>query len=200
MFNLEQSIVEWRKQMLCAGIESPEPLEELENHLREEVRLQVHAGVTEQTAFEIAVARMGVANALKTEFTKAAGFSGWLGGHKAHLLGALWLVFCAASFFRLTATLLFVGYGPGFGLTPDFILALLMEYIYLRGAVGSVLLFGGSLRERRFLRFLAILDAVGGVLGMAVNHFTWLTPIFTVFGVLSIWLLRPPQKRVLAEE
>lgn len=200
MFNLEQSIGEWRRHMCAAGIQSPELLEELENHLREEVGLHVQSGSTEQTAFEAAVVRMGAANALKTEFTKAAGFSGWLGGQKYHLLGALWLAFCAASFFRLTAALSFVGYASSFSLTPDFFLALLMEYIYLRGAVGSILFFGGSLRERRFLRFLAILDAVGGMAGMTLSHYTWLTPIFTVFGVISIWLLRPPQKPALARE
>jgi hypothetical protein len=200
MFDLEQSIAGWRKQMLAAGIQAPVPLEELENHLREEIMLEIQSGATEQAAYETAVARIGVANVLKNEFTKAAGFSGWLGGHKDHLLGALWLAFCAASFFRLTATLLFAGYGPSFGVTPDFFLALLMEYIYLRGAAGSILLFAGNLRERRFLRFLAILDAVGGSAGMIVNHFTWLTPIFTVFGVISIWLLRPPQKLTPAQE
>ena len=35
MFNLEEKISEWRKQMLAAGIRSPVPLEELEIHLRE---------------------------------------------------------------------------------------------------------------------------------------------------------------------
>ena len=200
MFDLEQSIDEWRRRMRAAGIQSPEPLEELENHLHEEVRLLVQSGMTEQNAFETAVSRMGAAKALKTEFTKAAGFRGWLAAQKNHVLGALWLAFCAASFFRLTATLSFVGYTSNFGLTPDFFLALLMEYIYLRGAVGGILLFGGSLRERRFLRFLAILDAVGGVVGMTVSHFTWLTPAFTVFGVISIWLLRPPQKLTPVKE
>ena len=37
MFDLEQSITNWRKQMLAAGIKSPVPLEELEIHLREEI-------------------------------------------------------------------------------------------------------------------------------------------------------------------
>ena len=37
MFDLEQAIAEWRKQMLAAGIKAPVPLDELESHLREEV-------------------------------------------------------------------------------------------------------------------------------------------------------------------
>jgi hypothetical protein len=37
MFDLEQTISEWRRQMLSAGIKTPVPLEELEIHLREDV-------------------------------------------------------------------------------------------------------------------------------------------------------------------
>ena len=37
MFDLEQSIRNWRKQMLAAGIKSPVPLDELEIHLRDEI-------------------------------------------------------------------------------------------------------------------------------------------------------------------
>jgi hypothetical protein len=37
MFNLEQAISEWRRQMIAVGIKTPVPLEELESHLREDV-------------------------------------------------------------------------------------------------------------------------------------------------------------------
>jgi hypothetical protein len=40
MFSLEQSIAEWRTQMLAAGIKTPTLLEELENHLRDEIERQ----------------------------------------------------------------------------------------------------------------------------------------------------------------
>ena len=52
MFDLEQSIADWRRQMLAAGIKTPVPLEELENHLREDVEEQMRSGVTAQQAFE----------------------------------------------------------------------------------------------------------------------------------------------------
>ena len=64
MFNLEEAIVQWRRQMLAAGISSPVPLEELESHLREEVERQTQAGLGAQQAFETAVVRMGQANAI----------------------------------------------------------------------------------------------------------------------------------------
>ena len=70
MFNLEQNITEWRRQMRAAGINTPVPLEELESHLREEVEQQVRAGWSEEAAFHQAARQMGAAGALQGEFTK----------------------------------------------------------------------------------------------------------------------------------
>jgi hypothetical protein len=78
MFNLEQSITEWRKQMLAAGIQTPVPLEELESHLREEVGAQIKLGLGERQAFEMAVKTIGRSTELKKEFKKASGASVWL--------------------------------------------------------------------------------------------------------------------------
>lgn len=70
MFNPEQAIAEWRKQMLAAGIKTPVPLEELESHLREDAERQMSSGLGAQQAFEIAIKRIGQADALKSEFKK----------------------------------------------------------------------------------------------------------------------------------
>jgi hypothetical protein len=70
MFNLEQSIAEWRQQMLAAGIKTPVPLEELEVHLREEIERQLNSGANEPRAFEIAMQKIGNAKMLKDEFGK----------------------------------------------------------------------------------------------------------------------------------
>jgi Clp amino terminal domain, pathogenicity island component len=72
MFNLEEKITEWRRRMQAAGIKSPEPLDELESHLRDDVAQQIRAGVDAQTAFESAVRRLGEADTLKAEFAKTA--------------------------------------------------------------------------------------------------------------------------------
>ena len=40
MFNLNQAIEGWRREMLAAGIKTPVPLDELESHLREDVEHQ----------------------------------------------------------------------------------------------------------------------------------------------------------------
>jgi hypothetical protein len=71
MFNLEQSIAEWRKQMLAAGIKKPVQ-EELESHLREEIERQMKSGIGRQQAFEVAIKTIGRGAELKKEFKKAS--------------------------------------------------------------------------------------------------------------------------------
>lgn len=70
MFDLEQSIADWRERMLAAGIQTPVPLEELESHLREEIERQMGSGLSGQAAFETTVRQIGQAEMLKTEFAK----------------------------------------------------------------------------------------------------------------------------------
>jgi hypothetical protein len=70
MFNLDPAIVEWRRQMLVAGIKTPVPLDELESHLRDDVDLQMRAGLNAERAFEVSVRQIGQAEMLKTEFNK----------------------------------------------------------------------------------------------------------------------------------
>jgi hypothetical protein len=72
MFDLEQSIVEWRQQMLAVGIKTPVPLEELEIHLREDIARQMQSGLSAQQAFGIAVKKIGHAPELKREFKKVS--------------------------------------------------------------------------------------------------------------------------------
>jgi hypothetical protein len=70
MLDLEQKITEWRRQMLAAGIKPPMTLDELENHLREDIRAHISAGNSEEQAFHLAVSRVGTPGALRTEFRK----------------------------------------------------------------------------------------------------------------------------------
>jgi hypothetical protein len=72
MFNLEQSIADWRRQMLAAGIKTPVPLEELEIHLREEIERQMQSGLSAPLAFGIAAKQIGRAPELKREFKKVS--------------------------------------------------------------------------------------------------------------------------------
>ena len=69
--NLENKIMDWRRQMLAAGIKTPVPLDELEIHLREEIERQMKSGLDEQKAFEISIQRIGQPKALHGEFKKS---------------------------------------------------------------------------------------------------------------------------------
>src|SRR5713101_4834439 len=73
MFNLDESISEWRRQMLAAGIKTPVPLNELESHLRDDVEQQMRSGLGAQQAFEAAVQGIGQAAVLECEFDKVGG-------------------------------------------------------------------------------------------------------------------------------
>src|SRR3954465_11462935 len=70
MFDLDQAIAEWRRQMLAEGIKTPVPLDELESHLREDVEQQTRTGADMEEAFRQAVERIGKAEKVREEFGK----------------------------------------------------------------------------------------------------------------------------------
>jgi hypothetical protein len=73
MFNLDQAIKEWRAEMFAAGIKSPEPLDELESHLRDEIAQQIQSRLGEQQAFEIGVQQIGQPEPIIMEFKENDG-------------------------------------------------------------------------------------------------------------------------------
>lgn len=70
MFDPEEAIRNWRRQMTGQGIRNADLLNELESHLRDDVEQQVGSGLEAQQAFERATGRIGQADALKSEFAK----------------------------------------------------------------------------------------------------------------------------------
>jgi ClpA/ClpB-like protein len=89
MFNLEQSISEWRGQMQSAGVKNPDIVDELESHLREDLARRVQSGESEEQAFEGAVQGVGQASLLKQEFAKLGGKKwSWLRKLKGIIAGA----------------------------------------------------------------------------------------------------------------
>jgi len=70
MHNLEQLIAEWRKTMMTAHNIGRETLDELENHLREDVDQLVQSGMAEPEAFQRAVTQLGGARTIASEFQK----------------------------------------------------------------------------------------------------------------------------------
>jgi hypothetical protein len=203
MFDLEQAITEWRKQMFASGIKTPVPLKELESHLREDIEQQNKSGANPQQAFEIAVQQIGQAEPLKEEF-RNAGFSGWFDENKnrriSHILALFQLEYCVWGFFSVIAPILpmvdcgIIFYGPKFIINLKFFLTLLVKVIFLRGIIASILLFCGKNKEIRTIQFIAVLGLAALVAQIiAFRTGPLLAIAFNAFNVASIWLLRPPQ-------
>ena len=70
MHEVDQAVVEWRRQMTHAGIMTPEILDELESHLREDVEREMASGVDASQAIRAAIQRLGAPGLLRVEFGK----------------------------------------------------------------------------------------------------------------------------------
>lgn len=70
MHNLEDSIKEWRQNMLATSGINRAAVDELENHLRESVDQLVSTGLNKAEAFQTAAANLGSAPELSGEFRK----------------------------------------------------------------------------------------------------------------------------------
>lgn len=70
MFDPEPEIKNWRRRLDAEQVATAETLNELESHLRDGINQGIRSGLIPEKAFELAVARIGQPNALKTEFEK----------------------------------------------------------------------------------------------------------------------------------
>jgi hypothetical protein len=70
MFDLDQAMSDWRRRMAASGIKSSKVLDELEGHLREDIRALASDGTPEVQAFRLAVSRLGCTDSLSIEFKK----------------------------------------------------------------------------------------------------------------------------------
>ena len=76
MFDLEEALSKWRRQMAADGIERSDVLDELESHLRDDIDQHLRAGVSAEEAFALALAGLGAPEALKHEFERIGEISG----------------------------------------------------------------------------------------------------------------------------
>jgi Cytochrome C assembly protein len=78
MADLEERIGQWRRELAESLGGSAEVLEELEGHLRDEIRRLVLAGRPMEQAFVDAVGRLGSPQALASEFARVTPTTSWL--------------------------------------------------------------------------------------------------------------------------
>jgi hypothetical protein len=86
MFELDQAIAEWRRQMAADGLKAPALLDELESHLQDDIERQVKAGIAVEPAFQAAVRQLGQPGALTNEFSKVGETNGVFAHIKYFLL------------------------------------------------------------------------------------------------------------------
>ena len=77
MFNVDHAVADWRRKMAASGVSNPTLLDELESHLRADLRALLAVGIPEAQAFQQAVSRLGNAGNLGTEFKKLENARCW---------------------------------------------------------------------------------------------------------------------------
>ncbi len=194
MFNLEQSISEWRKQMLADGIKTPVPLNELESHLREDIEQQIKLGSNTRDAFNSAVQKLGQPVSLKSEFKQTGNIYGFLSERRtlsitliSRVIGLIWLTFYGVFFLK-----------SGFSswLTPLDFKALLIGSIFLNGLFGSILLMLGSKWGKGIIRVNALVFVFMCIIQVCfITEYSTRLGIFATFCIVSIWLLHLPQQK-----
>jgi hypothetical protein len=70
MRDLESQIARWRRAMRASGINRSDTLDELEDHLRDDIERRMRLGAGTQQAFEMATGSIGQPQTLRSEFQK----------------------------------------------------------------------------------------------------------------------------------
>ena len=167
MFNLEEAITNWRRQMAAGGVASAEALDELEDHLLEEIERQLRAGANTECAYDAAVALIGRAGTLKTEFAKVEASPARPG-----FLRACYFIFLGGVLLINTWTLL------EYELTP-------VQRILGFSAVVAIWLYLAclphwlkSLRDASYRRLAKVIKLA--------SNFLWLWPIWALLEALDV--------------
>ena len=215
MYNLDQQISEWRKQMLAAGIKTPVPLEELESHLRDEIEQQSKDGRGEAEAFAAAVRRMGQPGSLRIEFRKNSPLHEFLSKRRTvkfdlsltRLVGLLWLCLSAPVSVKVGSEMFARHY-----FDPK---TVLVFAVFWAGVVGGMLLLADWRWGRTLVRMNALFWTVMPLaLWVLLNYFAGPGPgidagrshvsfgeiltspggLFIALGLVSILILHLPEK------
>ena len=97
-FDLERQIRSWRQTISpdLGGSDRPEVLDELENHLRDDIDQRIRAGCPPAQAWEAALAQLGESPKLAAEFRKCSPPARWLPARAAEVVLAVCAVLAAA--------------------------------------------------------------------------------------------------------
>ena len=188
MFDLEQALRSWRRHLGRVALLTASELDELENHLYDEMELLEADGVAAEAAFHTAVERLGDADSLRREFSKNGSTSRRLFAGLRLLfilpLTVLWSLFVMEGF-------------PGGEISLDFII------------VNSIDLFGRALvylagiwlavRSRQWIWavlfvWLLAMPWILNYLIYALPHWNAVLPGWSMY----VWLLTKPTVLLLS--
>jgi hypothetical protein len=188
MFNLEDAISQWRRQMMAAGIKQTSALDELEEHLRCDVERQTCSGLVDEVAFSDAVARIGAATPVREEFKKVrprvgASFEGWMSAGVAIMvvstLGICGLAFSVLHMRIVEQIMGFVGVG--------LILCIACGWRHFISRVPVIR--NPTLRLVLLVLFFALAFACPA--GLAWLAESWLDPASNAYVIALIWVSLP---------
>ena len=144
MFELESSIAGRRRLMLAAGIRSPDPLDELEGHLRDDIEQRMASGQGDAAAFEAAVQNLGVPGDIEREFQRTQ-TNDTMKANLVNLLTLIAILFMGVGFaLPAVAKLRATGSLPG----GDIALLTIGSALVLASAVGGALGVSAFLKQR----------------------------------------------------
>ena len=176
MFDLNGRVQQWRERQERTSSLSPRELDELEDHLRARVDLEMelNAVLAPERAFAIARHELGEAAALEKEFAKA-GKPRW-----RRWLVAGWAAYVAAWFLPVVRikVLIFVDtvFGYQMFLDPE-LLVLVPVHLAMLMTVSAM--WGGRISRARWLRWLLgctgglVLGLIGAAAGYGVFSEGW---------------------------
>jgi len=147
-FNLSVAVREWRERIANSPALREDALDELEDHLRENIASFELRGLTEQEAFWVAQHRLGPSEALEAEFGKVNRSRVWLDRALWMVLGSLCFGGLASLTYSLAnaaelGTMIFMGFslGPLNLILHPIILGLLLLLILRWAGRSNVALF-----------------------------------------------------------
>ena len=191
MFDLNGRVQQWRERQERTSSLSPRELDELEDHLRARVDLEMelNAVLAPERAFAIARQELGEAAALEKEFAKA-GKPRW-----RRWMVAGWAAYVAAWFLPVVRikVLIFVDtvYGYQMFLDPEL---LVFVPIHLAMLMTVSAMWGGRISRARWLRWLLgctgglVLGLIGAAAGYGVFSEGWrVLPAFVFTSAVWSW-------------
>lgn len=147
MFNLNEAVCQWRREMEQAGTCGRDDLDELESHLRDETASLRKTGLSEEESFLVAMRRLGSAAKVGVEFCKINPLGLWR--HRLYWMAVGVVAYMCVSYVRSTFDACSVMLLGAFGMGP--------QSFYMGLAIGNAvcataLILGGVWLARRGMR------------------------------------------------